>query len=610
MPPDRADPGTADAAQPGPRGLLQRLSRLRAYFPGGARALPVVLLCTLLVALTEPAMPALMQPLLDQGFQGERFNLWLVPLALIGLFAVRGLAGFAGQYALSWLANEGLVRLRNTMFARLQAAHPSVYASHTASSLANTMVYEAQSGSSLLVYALISLVRDVLTVVALLGYLLYVNWRLTLIVLLVFPAVAWVMKLFARRLHHISIQTQSETDRLAYVIEENVLAHRMVRLHGAQTGQQQRFAALSADLRRLSIKSAAATAAATPVTQLLASVALSAVIMAALWQSSQNGVTVGGFAAFVTAMLMLVAPMRRLADSASPIARGLVAIERAVDFVERTPAQAQGSHAPQRARGDIALQQVSVVYGAGNAVEAGAAGADKALDKALDQVSLEIAAGETVALVGASGAGKTTLANLLPRFVDISAGRVLLDGVDVRDWDLAALMRQIALVSQDVVMFNDSIAANVALGLPLDRARVMQVLRDAHLDDLVAQWPGGIDARAGHNANQLSGGQRQRLAIARALYKNAPVLILDEATSALDTASERLVKDALARVMKGRTTLVIAHRLSTIEHADRIVVMQAGRIVETGTHAQLLARQGVYASLVLGAQASSAGAAE
>lgn len=585
------------ASSPSTRGVLQRLWRLRGYFPGAARALPVVLLCTVLVALTEPAMPALMQPLLDQGFQGATFNLWWVPAALVGLFAVRGFAGFAGQYALSWLANEGLVRLRNTMFARLQAAHPSVHAAHTASSLANTMVYEAQSGSSLLVYALISLVRDVLTVVALLAYLIYVNWRLTLIVLLVFPAVAWVMKLFARRLHRISIQTQSETDRLAYVIEENTLAHREVRLHGAQSAQQQRFAALSADLRRLSIKSAAATAAATPVTQLLASVALSAVIMAALWQSSRSGVTVGGFAAFVTAMLMLVAPMRRLADSASPIARGLVAIERAVDFVERTPPQSQGTHAPERARGDIALEHVSVAYGSG-------------ADKAIDDLSLHLAAGETVALVGASGAGKTTLANLLPRFVDPTAGRVLLDGVDVREWRLDALMRQIAHVSQDVVMFNDSIAANVALGLPVDRERVMQALSDAHLDDLVAQWPGGMDASAGHNARQLSGGQRQRLAIARALYKNAPVLILDEATSALDTASERLVKDALARVMKGRTTLVIAHRLSTIEHADRIVVMQSGRIVETGSHVQLLARQGVYAALVQGAGVARGGGAD
>lgn len=576
-----------------PGGVAARLWRVRGYFPGAARALPLVLLATVLVALTEPAMPALMQPLLDQGFQGTSFSLWLVPAALIGLFAVRGLAGFAGQYALAWLANEGLVRLRLTMFARLQSAHPSIYASHSASSLANTMVYEAQNGSSLLVYALISLVRDVLTVLALLAYLLYVNWRLTLIVLLVFPAVAWVMKLFARRLHRISLQTQAETDRLAYVIEENVLAHRVVRLHAAQASQAQRFASLSADLRRLSIKSAAATAAATPVTQLLASVALSAVICAALWQSSAHGVTVGGFAAFVTAMLMLVAPMRRLADSASPIARGLVAIERAVDFVERTPSQPEGTHSPDRTRGEIVLERVSVSY-PGTA------------EKTLDEVSLRIAPGETVALVGASGAGKSTLANLLPRFVDASTGRVLLDGVDVREWRLDALMRQLAYVSQDVVMFNDTIAANVALGAPVDRARVLRALTDAHLDELVAQLPGGMDARVGHNASQLSGGQRQRLAIARALYKDAPVLILDEATSALDNASERLIKDALSHAMKGRTTLVIAHRLSTIEHADRIVVMQAGRIVETGTHAELMGRAGVYAALLQGGAALGA----
>jgi ATP-binding cassette, subfamily B, bacterial MsbA len=564
--------------------LKTRLARLAPYFKDSHKGLVMAVVGALVGAATEPLIPALMKPLLDTGFKAGTLPLWLIPVAIIGLFAVRGLAGFIAQYGLAWAANRGVLNMRSALFERLLDAQPGLFTRHSASSLTNTLTFEVQGGATQLVNSLLSLVKDSFTLLALLGYLMWLNWQLTMFVAVLFPAVAFTMRALSRRLHRLAIQGQHANDELAYVVEENVLAWRIVRLHGAGASQFARFSRASDTLRRLSLKAVVAAATMTPITQIMAACALSAVIVVALWQSGQQGNSVGSFVAFVTAMLMLVAPIKHLSEVSGPITRGLAALDRGVALLDDSPVERGGSYDPGRSSGHVELRAVSLRYRTESIA-------------ALQDLTLELRAGEAVALVGPSGAGKSTLVNLLPRFIEPSEGTIFLDGRPLAEWDVHALRRQFALVSQDVVLFNDTVAANVALGMAPDRERVNAALRGANLLDFVATMPQGIDSVIGHNGSQMSGGQRQRLAIARAIYKDAPILILDEATSALDSESERLVQQALEVLMRGRTSLVIAHRLSTIERADRIVALDGGRVVEQGSHAELLARGGLYARL-------------
>jgi subfamily B ATP-binding cassette protein MsbA len=571
--------------------FYKRMLRLWPYFGRQRASWVLAIVATLIAASTEPLIPALFKPLLDEGFSENALPLWMVPTAVIGIFLVRGAAFFVSQYALARIANDGMQALRDALFQRLIQAEMSLFSKQSASALSNTLVYEVQTGANQLISALLGLSRDGFTLLALVAYLFFLNWKLTLLVFIVVPGSAWTMKKLSTRLYTLTKDSQSATDNLAYVVEENVLAHRMVRLHGAQASQFERFKVLSQKLRSLALKSTIASAAMSPLTQLMAAIALSLVLVVALIQSRTGlqGATVGGFVAFITAMLMLVSPIKRLADIATPITRGLAALERGLKLLEEVHIEAQGPSADLNPAFNpsaicIELESVSVQY-------------NQDAPPALNKISLNIARGETVAFVGASGSGKTTLINLLPRFVLPESGQIKVMGTLLQDWPLAHLRGQFALVSQDVVMLNDTVAANIALGQSIDKERVQRCLEAANLSDHLDRLPLGMDTPLGHNATQLSGGQRQRLAIARALYKDAPILILDEATSALDNESERLVQDALQKLMQGRTTLIIAHRLTTIEHADRVVVMERGEIVEQGRHADLLHTGGAYAKL-------------
>lgn len=576
---------------------LKRMRRLWPYFGKQRGVWALAFLATLVAAATEPLIPALFQPLLDDGFAENKLPLWSVPAAIIGIFLVRGMAFFVSQYALARIANDGMQALREALFKRLTQAEMSIFSQQSASALSNTLVYEVQTGATQLISALLGLSRDGFTLLALVAYLMFLNWKLTMLVFIVVPGTAWIMKKLSKRLYKLTKDSQKATDDLAYVVEENVLAHRVIRLHGAQESQLSRFHTLSQRLRSLALKSTIASASMSPLTQLMAAVALSTVLVVALIQSrtGAQGATVGGFVAFITAMLMLVSPIKRLADIATPITRGLAALERGLRLLEDvqvesevasvSPNGAQRMGEPASHTGpSIVFENIDVRYNAD-------------ASPALKNLNLSIQAGETVAFVGSSGSGKTTLVNLLPRFVQASAGQVRLNGTPVQEWPLHQLRQQFAMVSQDVVMLNDTVAANISLGQVMDRAKVQACLEAANLAEHVAKLPLGIDTVLGHNAVELSGGQRQRLAIARALYKNAPILILDEATSALDNESERWVQEALLNLMRGRTTLIIAHRLSTIEHADRVVVMSKGEIVEQGRHEELLSAGNTYSRL-------------
>ena len=563
--------------------------RLLSYVRPYAKAFGFAVLGMVAAAATEPLFPALMKPLLDGGF-GPGKQPIVPPIVfaagLVGIFVLRGALTFTSSYFLAWVANRVVLDLRAAMFARLVRFPARFFDDHSSGAVLSKIAYDVGGVTAAATSALTVAVKDSIAVVGLLAWLFYLNWKLTLVAMAVGPLIALFVRLLSKRLRSMAREAQYSMGELVHVLEETIECHKVVKVFGGQAYESRRFERANQRLRGFNMRQTVPAALTTPVTHFLAATALAIILYLAMEDSLAGRLTVGEFASFFTAMLMLLAPLKHLTELNAPLQRGLAAAESVFELVDAPVEEDKGTQQLARARGEIEFQNVSLTY-------------PTRTEPALSSVSFTVRSGETVALVGGSGGGKTTLANLLPRFYAPQSGRILLDGHDIQALALESLRANLALVSQDVVLFNDTIRANIAYGAmgAASEQQVIAAAEAAHAMEFIREMPQGLETLIGENGMRLSGGQRQRLAIARALLKNAPVLILDEATSALDSESERVVQDALDTLMRGRTTLVIAHRLSTIERADRIVVLDRGRIVESGKHAELLARGGVYEKL-------------
>jgi subfamily B ATP-binding cassette protein MsbA len=565
--------------------LTSPARRLWRFARPQAGALALSVLAFLLASFTEPLVPALLKTVLDQGFVGKpSFPLWLAPLALIILFAARGLFAFCGSYLMSRAATRTVFAMRGALIQAVIRADASLY-NHLNPGLAVVkVVNNPQDATTMLGSALNTVLNDGTTTVVMLAYLFYLDWQMTLLAMVTLPVSALLVRTIHRRVKALGARAYDAQMRLVSVVDDIARAWRVVRTFDAGEWEKRRFDAEARHLQRMTIKSTAAGALMSPVSQTVASLGLALVLMLALLQAQRDGTTVGTFVGYITGMLLLVSRVRRLTDVSQPIVGGLAVARGFFELLDTPPEPDEGTLDMQRCRGDIRFEGVAVRY----------PGADV---PALADLSFRAEPGQTIALVGMSGAGKTTAVNALLGFVKPERGRILLDGIDLNDLRKESLRRQFAVVSQDVVLFDGTLADNVAYALPRDDARLEACLRAANLWEFALTQPEGMQMQIGTNGSRLSGGQRQRVAIARALYKDAPVLVLDEATSSLDTVSERLVQAAVATLMSGRTSIVIAHRLSTIESADRVVVMEGGLVVEEGTHAELIAREGLYARL-------------
>lgn len=564
----------------------QLFSRLLKYSLRYWKGFAVAVLAMLVTAATETAFPALMKPLLDKGFRPDtEFNVWLVPIGVLLIFIVRGLSSFVMGYTMQWVSNSVLRDLRQAMFSRLISMPVASFDSASSGSLIAKVISESQFVMFAATNVVTIVVRDSLVLIGLLGWLFYLNWKLTLIVVLLIPPLAFLTFAFSKRMRSISESHMVATSDMTATVEEAISGNRVVKVFGGQHYEQARFDRVNAEYRGQAMRLAVAQALQSPINQFIAATGVATILTIWIFQTRAGNATVGDFVSFITAMLMMFSPLRHLSDINAQLQRGLTAAQSVFSLIdERSERDLSETELP-KVRGEISFRNVRFQY----------ATRDK---PALDGITLEIPSGSTYALVGPSGGGKSSLINLLPRLYDHQSGEILIDGVDITSVSLRSLRSKIAVVSQDVVLFNDTIANNISYGRSdVTKEQVWQAACAANLESFIQSLPNGLETVVGDRGVRISGGQRQRIAIARAILKDAPILILDEATSALDTTAEASIKEAIDRLRKNRTTLIVAHRLSTIQNADQIVVLDQGKIIQQGSHAELISKKGLYLEL-------------
>lgn len=564
--------------------------RLFGYAKAYKWAYAISLLGMAATAVTEAMLPAMMKYLLDQGFQVQsQTHVVAIPLAIVALFLVKGLLIYVSNYVATWITTNVTMALRNDMFAKMLRLPATSFADAQGSYIAKVL-YDVLNIGETISQVVISAFREALTVMALVAYLIYLDARLAVIALCVGPVIVGFVRVFSKRLREAGRSGLDSIGQLTHVLEESVTCQKIIKIYQGHRTEKQRFEAANARFRRSQMREAIPASATTPLTHLAASVALALIVYLALRQVNQaqasTGVTsVGGFVAFITAMLMLLAPLKKLTEVNTALQRGRVCAQSVFAFLDSPEEADTGTVTWENPRGKVEFQNVSYAY-------------PNAPVESLEAINFQIEPGQTLAVVGASGSGKSTLAALLPRFMSPTQGQILIDGIGAEQLTLASLRQHMSLVTQEVLLFNDTVAANIAYGQPNpDLALIKHAAKAANAWDFICALPMGLQTNVGDGGMKLSGGQRQRISIARAIYKNAPILILDEATSALDAESDRSVQLALANLMRGKTCVVIAHRLSTIQHADRIIVLSHGKLVEAGNHHELLSLNGMYASL-------------